>query len=102
MLKVKPNCECCNCHLPADSVVAMICSYECTFCQPCVDETLANVCPNCGGGFQPRPIRPTVARRAGISLAHQPASSEPVHMRYSVEELRIFAAPIKDIPPQDR
>jgi len=23
-----------------------------------VDEVLKNVCPNCGGGFVPRPIRP--------------------------------------------
>jgi hypothetical protein len=25
-----------------------------------------------------------------------------VHMRYSVEEHQVFAASIKDIPPQDR
>ena len=102
MLKVKPNCECCERELPPDSMVAMICSYECTFCRTCVDESLANVCPNCGGGFQPRPIRPSIARRAGIGLSHQPASTEPVHMRYSVEEHQVFAASIKDIPPQDR
>lgn len=36
----------------------MICTYECTFCKTCVEEILENVCPNCGGGFEKRPIRP--------------------------------------------
>jgi hypothetical protein len=36
----------------------MICSYECTFCKSCVEHVLHNVCPNCGGGFEKRPIRP--------------------------------------------
>ena len=102
MLTLRPNCECCDSDLPPESSEAMICTYECTFCRTCVDEILANVCPNCGGGFQPRPIRPRMARRTGVSLAHQPASSERVHMRYSVEEARSFAAPVKDIPPRDR
>jgi hypothetical protein len=36
----------------------MICSYECTFCEACALSALCNVCPNCGGNFQHRPIRP--------------------------------------------
>lgn len=58
MLKLHPACEHCNKQLPPNSTDAMICSYECTFCQSCVESVLYNVCPNCGGGFSLRPIRP--------------------------------------------
>ena len=51
MLELRPTCENCNKLLPPDSLEAMICSFECTFCKKCVDEILKNVCPNCGGGF---------------------------------------------------
>lgn len=57
MLELRPICENCRTHLPPESKTAMICSFECTFCRTCV-EKLENVCPNCGGGFTPRPIRP--------------------------------------------
>ena len=63
MLELRPTCENCNKALPPDSLEARICSYECTFCATCVDEVLDNVCPNCGGGFAPRPIRPADALR---------------------------------------
>ncbi len=36
----------------------MICTYECTWCRDCVENTLGGVCPNCGGNLEPRPIRP--------------------------------------------
>mgnify|MGYP000722374782 CR=1 FL=1 len=58
MLDIRLNCENCNKALANDSLEAMICSYECTFCKACVDIVLKNVCPNCGGGFEKRPIRP--------------------------------------------
>ncbi|MEL6789616.1 MAG: DUF1272 domain-containing protein [Pseudomonadota bacterium] len=58
MLELRPNCECCDRDLPPDSDQAMICSFECTFCRPCVEGVLGTVCPNCGGGFVPRPVRP--------------------------------------------
>ena len=58
MLELRPNCECCDRDLPPDSGAAMICTFECTFCRDCVETRLQGVCPNCGGGFQPRPIRP--------------------------------------------
>jgi hypothetical protein len=63
MLEIRPNCELCNCDLPPDSEQARICSYECTFCASCVDSPLDNVCPNCGGGFVARPIRPASEHR---------------------------------------
>ncbi|MDB4837415.1 DUF1272 domain-containing protein [Marinomonas sp.] len=102
MLIIKPNCEYCDKTLSAQSSEAMICSYECTFCQDCVNTVLYNVCPNCGGGFSARPIRPTVARRENTSLIHQPASSKAVHSPYSFEEISQFVQAIKDIKPQDR
>ena len=58
MLKIKTACENCGKTLPYNSTEAMICSFECTFCFSCVNEILHNACPNCGGGFEKRPIRP--------------------------------------------
>lgn len=56
-----------------------------------------NVCPNCGGGFEKRPIRPAIANRAGVSLEHQPASSKRVHTKYSEQEIRAFSLKIKSM-----
>ncbi len=102
MLQLKPNCEFCDADLAPGSEHARICSYECTFCADCVDNVLGNVCPNCGGGFVARPIRPSTARREGVSLAHQPPSGERVHTKYSREEITAFAAAARDVAPQNR
>jgi hypothetical protein len=59
MLEIRPICENCGKNLPNESNDAMICSFECTFCIDCVTGILQNVCPNCGGGFERRPTRPT-------------------------------------------
>ena len=72
MLALRPNCECCDRDLPADSPDARICTFECTFCAACVDTRLGGVCPNCTGNLVPRPIRPATA------LARFPASTERV------------------------
>ncbi|MGV8854926.1 MAG: DUF1272 domain-containing protein [Devosia sp.] len=58
MLELRPSCECCDKALPPAATDAMICSFECTFCADCVEHRLGGVCPNCGGGFVARPIRP--------------------------------------------
>jgi len=58
MLEIRPNCEHCNKDLPFDTSEAMICSFECTYCETCASEILKNRCPNCGGNFTQRPIRP--------------------------------------------
>ncbi|MCH7639969.1 MAG: DUF1272 domain-containing protein [Bacteroidetes bacterium] len=58
MLELRPDCECCNRDLRPDSVEAMICSFECTIYRPCVEGPLDYTCPNCEGGFVPRPSRP--------------------------------------------
>ena len=73
VLKLRPNCECCDRDLPPDSEVARICSFECTFCAPCADTALKGVCPNCGGELVPRPRRPAA------KLDRFPASTERVH-----------------------
>lgn len=75
MLALRPNCENCNRDLPPDSADARICTFECTFCASCADGELKGQCPNCGGNFERRPIRPAAA------LAKYPASSERVRKR---------------------
>ena len=56
MLEMRENCESCERALPAHERGAFICSYECTFCAACAD-LRQRVCPNCGGGLEPRPAR---------------------------------------------
>ncbi|WP_281558024.1 DUF1272 domain-containing protein [Thalassomonas sp. RHCl1] len=102
MLEIRPNCEYCDKDLAPDADDAMICTYECTFCQKCVLEVLENVCPNCGGGFTPRPVRPKTARRKGVSLAHQQAATQRVHTKFSLDEIKAFAALAKAIDPKAR
>ncbi|HRJ63089.1 DUF1272 domain-containing protein [Brevundimonas sp. UBA2416] len=72
MLELRPNCECCDRDLPFDSAEARICTFECTFCADCVDRALKGVCPNCGGGFSARPVRPAHL------MAKYPASAKRV------------------------
>ena len=72
MLQLKPNCECCDADLPPDSPVALICSFECTFCITCATTVLAGQCPNCGGELIARPRRPAAL------LGKYPASTQRV------------------------
>lgn len=102
MLQLRPNCELCDADLPPDALNARICTYECTFCAACVEDKLHNVCPNCGGGFAPRPIRPARAHRKGVGLSHQAASSERIHTKYDIDEITAFAEGLKNIPPEER
>lgn len=102
MLELRPNCEGCNIDLPVNATNAFICTYECTFCKNCVEKILENVCPNCGGGFTPRPIRPMTSRRKGVGLAFQPASQVRVNSQYSQDEMREFSRQYHHIPPPER
>lgn len=102
MLELRPNCELCDQDLPPASTEARICSYECTFCADCVEKVLHNVCPNCGGGFEQRPIRPRHARRDGVSLDHQPPSTTRRNAKYSHDEIGRFAREIETIDPEQR
>ena len=74
MLVLKPGCECCDKDLPPEAADAMICTFECTFCRDCVDTRLHGVCPNCGGNFSPRPIRP-----AAMVVKYPPIAERTFH-----------------------
>jgi hypothetical protein len=102
MLELRPTCENCNKALPPSSTEAWICSYECTFCTPCVERVLGNVCPNCGGGFVPRPIRPAMNWKNDNFLGKDPASTKIKHRPIDAAAHAAFAAPIKRIPPDER
>jgi hypothetical protein len=102
MLELRPTCEHCNKALPPDSVEARICSYECTFCAACVENILDNVCPNCGGNFVQRPIRPATNWNGGNFLGKDPASTNVRHRPVDRDAHERFAASIKRIPPHDR
>lgn len=57
LLELRPNCECCDRDLPP-AADARVCTFECTFCPECADRRFAGFCPNCGGDFTRRPVRP--------------------------------------------
>ena len=73
MLALRPGCECCDRDLPPESPLALICTYECTWCRDCAETRLGMTCPNCQGNLVPRPIRPAAM------LAKHPASTERKH-----------------------
>lgn len=102
MLELRPNCELCDRDLPPASPEARICTYECTFCAICVDNVLRDVCPNCGGNFSVRPIRPAREHRPGVSLGHQPASTERVHCRHAREDIEAFSGQLNRTGPAQR
>ena len=102
MLELRPTCEHCSKALPPDSLEARICSYECTFCVTCVERVLENVCPNCGGGFVPRPVRPARNWKNDNYLGKDAASTRVKHRPVDVEAHTRFAAAIRGIPPAKR
>jgi hypothetical protein len=102
MLALRPNCELCDVDLPPQAANARICSYECTFCADCVENALHDVCPNCGGGFAPRPIRPARAWRDGTGLVNDPPDSRRRSLRYSMEQVLGLVTTLRDLPPAER
>lgn len=102
MLELRPNCELCDRDLPPASREARICTYECTFCSDCVERVLRDVCPNCGGNFAPRPIRPHGAHRPGTGLGHNPPSAKRRTTKYDRETIASFAVALAGVAPTDR
>jgi len=102
MLELRPVCENCNKPLPPDATEARICSFECTFCAACVDEVLGDVCPNCGGGFMPRPIRPSKDWNGENFLGKYPASTKVRHRPVDAAAHAEFSAGVRAVPPQKR
>jgi hypothetical protein len=102
MLQLRPTCEHCNCDLPPHSTQARICSYECTFCASCVEQVLSNVCPNCGGGFAPRPVRPVRNWKGDNYLGKDPASTHVKHRPVDAAVHAAFLLELGGIPPEQR
>lgn len=102
MLELRPTCEHCNKALAPASLEARICSFECTFCAACVDGLLGNVCPNCGGGFVARPVRPARPWKEGAFLGSRPASVTVKHRPVDLQRHAQFAAALAGIAPEQR
>ncbi|NOU21892.1 MAG: DUF1272 domain-containing protein [Methyloglobulus sp.] len=103
MLELRPTCEHCNKALPPDSPEARICSYECTFCVTCVESILSNnVCPNCGGGFVPRPIRPSRNWKNDNYLSKDPASTKIKHKPVDLNAYKNLVTALASLPPNKR
>lgn len=102
MLELRPTCEHCNRKLPPDSLEAMICSFECTFCKTCVESLFGNCCPNCGGGFSTRPNRPASNWGGDNFLGKYPASTIVKHRPVSLDAHKELAAQIGSLPPEKR
>lgn len=96
MLVLRPTCERCSKPLPPNARDAMICTFECTFCESCALSFLRNVCPNCGGNFQHRPIRPKA------KLETRPASTERVTAEVDASAHRALFDRYGALPPEER
>lgn len=96
MLELRPVCENCAKKLPYDSTEAMICTFECTFCTDCVENVLYNVCPNCGGGFEKRPVRPKE------KLQKYPSLKEELHKPLDTEKFQVLLEKNRTISPEKR
>jgi len=79
-----------------DSTEARICTFECTFCAICVEEILQNVCPNCEGGFEKRPVRPKKY------LEKYPPTTKRVYKPVDLEKFKPLLEQLKDTNPADR
>ena len=102
VLELRPTCEHCNKSLPPNSPEAVICSFECTFCRSCAHKILHNVCPNCGGGFCPRPVRPSRNWKNGNYLGTYPAGQKVVFKPVDLKIHEVFSSEIRDIRPEQR
>lgn len=102
MLQLRPSCEHCNTPLPPDSPDARICSYECTFCARCAESVLHNVCPNCGGGFAPRPIRPARQWVGRTGLAVHPATASVTYRPVDLAAHATLLVAQGGLPPAQR
>ena len=101
MLELRPICENCSKDLPNDSDEAMICTFECTFCADCVHDILKNVCPNCGGGFEKRPTRPTTCLTKNC-ITNYPASTEKKSKPVNHEKFKAIQDAFINIDPRKR
>jgi hypothetical protein len=64
--------------------------------------SLFNVCPNCGGGFTPRPIRPARNWKGNNFLGAKPAGTRVKHRPVDAAAHAKFALDIRVLPPEGR
>ena len=102
MLQLRPTCERRAAPLPPDSTEARIWSYECTSCRTCVDTVLGNVCPNGGGGFEPRPVRPSTDWVGGNTVTAHPPPATAVEAPVDLAAHRALVAAAGAVPPERR
>lgn len=102
MLELRPDCEQCGKPLPPAATDARICSFECTFCADCVAAVLHDVCPNCGGNFVPRPIRPANDWKGGNHLGRYPAGTRARYRPVDQAAHAAYAAAIEGLAPEMR
>ena len=103
MLELRPSCEHCDKSLPPEALDARICSYECTFCVDCIENVLKNnICPNCGGGFSPRPIRPAKNWKNQNYLGNDPATNTVKHEPVDLAAYKKLVDAIGSTPPDKR
>lgn len=101
MLSLRPICENCGKDLPNDSKEAMICTFECTFCSECANNILENVCPNCGGGFEKRPTRPTHCVTTDC-LKNFPAETNRKHRPVDMVKFEVLKKYYVNMDPRSR
>jgi hypothetical protein len=68
----------------------------------CAEGVLGNVCPNCGGNFVPRPIRPARDWRGGNYLGNHPASTRRKFRPVDLHKHRELLERLKGVPPRER
>lgn len=102
MLELRPVCEHCAKPLPPAAADAMICSFECTFCRDCATGLLHNVCPNCGGGFSARPVRPARDWKNDNYLGAHAASTTVKHRPVDLQAHAAFVAQLGTLAPEAR
>jgi hypothetical protein len=96
MLEIRPACENCNKDLPPNSTEAMICTFECTFCINCATDLLHNICPNCGGNFEKRPIRPKE------KLIKYPQQTERYFRPVDIKKFETLLETNRNVAPNER
>ena len=102
MLDLRPVCEHCAKALPPAASDAMICSFECTFCRDCATGLLSGICPNCGGNFSPRPVRPSQDRKGGNFLGTYPATTKVKHRPVDLAAHAQLVAQLEAVAPEAR
>jgi len=96
MLEIRPVCEHCQKPLLYNSTEAYICSFECTYCKDCALGLFLNVCPNCGGGFVQRPVRPVKF------LQKYPPATEQTYHPVNLEKHAHLLAKYRNVLAEER